>query len=159
MSSIGQRESFSPEGLSGASVVTAEAVVAWTPIRVFISEKYGTGTLMMIQESVEHALPEPEFIEQPGEFGTTLWRDWITDRAIAALGLTDRQRAVLPHLKLHRRITNAEYRGITGVTERTASRDLEDLVNKGVLERTARTGRGAGYRVATKPDINPTNPT
>lgn len=93
------------------------------------------------------------------EFGATLWRDWLTDRAITSLGLTDRQRAALPHLKLQRRITNAEYRGITGVTERTAGRDLEDLVNKGVLERTARTGRGAGYRVVTKPDINPTNPT
>ncbi len=122
-------------------------------------EKYGTGTLMMIQESIEHALPEPAFIQQPGEFGTTLWRDWITDRAIAALGLTDRQRAVLPHLKLHRRITNAEYREITGVTDRTAGRDLDDLVGKGLLERTARTGRGAAYRVVTKPDINPTNPT
>lgn len=122
-------------------------------------EKYGTGTLMMIRGSIEHALPEPEFIQQPGEFGATLWRDWLTERVITSLGLSERQQTVLPHLKVHRRITNAEYRGITGVTDRTAGRDLEDLVNKGVLERTARTGRGAGYRVVTKPDINPTNPT
>ena len=122
-------------------------------------EKYGTGTLMMIRESVEHALPEPVFIQQPGEFGARLWRDWITDSLIVSLALTERQQSVLPHLKLYRRITNAEYRGITGVTERTAGRDLEDLVSKGLLERTARTGRGAAYRVVTKPDRNPTNPT
>jgi ATP-dependent DNA helicase RecG len=122
-------------------------------------EKYGTGTLMMIRESVEHALPEPEFNQQPCEFGATLWRDWLTDSVIANLDLSERQRAVLPHLKLHRRITNAEYREITGVTDRTASRDLDDLVGKGVLERTARTGRGAGYRVVAKPDTNRTNPT
>ena len=83
----------------------------------------------------------------------------MTDRLIAPLALTDRQRSVLPHLKLHRRITNAEYRGITGVTERTAGRDLDDLVSKGLLERTARTGRGAAYRVVAKPDRNRTNPT
>jgi predicted HTH transcriptional regulator len=122
-------------------------------------EKYGTGTLMMIRESVDHALPEPEFIQQPGEFGARLWRDWITDSLIVSLALTERQQAVLPHLKLHRRITNAEYRGITGVTERTAGRDLQDLVNKGLLERTAVTGRGAAYQVVAKPDRNPTNPT
>jgi predicted HTH transcriptional regulator len=122
-------------------------------------EKYGTGTLMMIRESVEHALPEPEFNHQPGEFGATLWRDWLTDSVIANLDLSERQRAVLPHLKMHRRITNAEYREITGVTDRTAGRDLDDLVGKGVLERTARTGRGAGYRVVAKPDTNRTNPT
>ena len=122
-------------------------------------EKYGTGTLMMIRESVEHALPEPEFIQHPGEFGAKLWRDWMTDRVIASLALSERQQSVLPHLKLNRRITNAEYRGITGVTGRTAGRDLDDLVSKDLLERTARTGRGAAYRVVAKPDRNPTNPT
>ena len=30
-------------------------------------EKYGTGTLMMIRESVEHSLPEPDFAERAGE--------------------------------------------------------------------------------------------
>lgn len=122
-------------------------------------EKFGTGTLMMIRESLEHALPEPEFIGQPGEFGVTLWRDWLTDRIVTSIGLSERQRAVMPHLKLQRQITNAEYRGITGVTDRTARRDLEDLVKKGVLERTARTGRSAAYRLVSKPAINRTNRT
>jgi ATP-dependent DNA helicase RecG len=108
-------------------------------------EKYGTGTLMMIRESLAHALPEPDFLQQPGEFGATLWRDWLTERAINRLELNERQRAVIPHLKLSRRITNTEYRQLTGTTDRTATRDLEELVRKGVLERTARTGRGTGY--------------
>lgn len=120
-------------------------------------EKYGTGTLMMIQESVEHALPEPEFIQQPGEFGTTLWRDWLTDRAVSSLGLNERQRSVVPHLKLSRTITNAEYRGITGASARTATRDLDDLVSKGVLERAGEVGRGVLYRLAQKRARNAPN--
>ena len=71
-------------------------------------EKYGTGTLMMIRESIEHALPEPEFKQQPGEFGAILWRDWLTEKAIAALVLNERQRTVVPHLKVQRWVTNAE---------------------------------------------------
>jgi len=122
-------------------------------------EKYGTGTLMMIRESVEHALPEPDFGQRPGEFSATLWRDWLTASVLAGLDLNDRQKKVIPHLKISRQITNAEYRQLTGATDRTAARDLEDLVNKGLLMKTAKTGRGAAYRLAQKPAINPTNPT
>jgi ATP-dependent DNA helicase RecG len=121
-------------------------------------EKYGTGTLMMIQECVGHALPEPDFDQQPGEFVTILWRDWLTAHLLAGLNLNDRQNAVIPHLKISRQITNAEYRQLTGATERTAARDLEDLVSKGLLMKTAKTGRGTAYRLILKPVINPTNP-
>lgn len=121
-------------------------------------EKYGTGTLMMIQESIEHALPEPDFDQQPGEFATTLWRDWFTAHVLAGLNLNDRQNAVIPQLKISRQITNAEYRQLTGATDRTAARDLEELVRKGLLMKTAKTGRSTAYRLVRKPAINPTNP-
>ncbi len=120
-------------------------------------EKYGTGTLMMIRQSVEHALPEPEFIGKPGEFGTTLWRDWLTERVVNALSLNERQRAILPILKLNRRTTNAEYRQVTGASVRTATRDLDDFVNKGVLERSGTIGRGVLYRLPPKPATNAPN--
>jgi ATP-dependent DNA helicase RecG len=122
-------------------------------------EKYGTGTLMMIRDSVEHALPEPDFAQTPGEFVATVWRDWLSAPVLARLRLSDRQLSVVPHLKATRLITNAEYRRHTGTTERTAARDLDDLVKKGVLEKTAKTGRGAAYRLALKPAINRTNRT
>jgi predicted HTH transcriptional regulator len=35
-------------------------------------EKFGTGTLMMIRESLAHALPEPDFVERSGELVTTV---------------------------------------------------------------------------------------
>ena len=72
-------------------------------------EKYGTGTLMMIRESVEHSLPEPDFEQRAGEFSVTVWRDWLTEQVVAALGLNERQSRVLAHLKAAGRITNQEY--------------------------------------------------
>ena len=120
-------------------------------------EKYGTGTLMMIQESVGHALPEPDFTGGPGEFKVTLWRDWLTGSVLASLNLNDRQRAVIPHLKISRQLTNADYRHLTGAIERTAARDLDNLVNQGLLVKTAKTGRGMAYHLALKPDINRTD--
>lgn len=122
-------------------------------------EKYGTGTLMMIRESVEHALPEPDFAQTPGEFVATLWRDWLTAPVLAGLSLNDRQQLIVPHLKVSQHITNAEYREFTGATERTAARDLEELVRKGVVEKTAKTGRGTAYRLVSKAAINPPNRT
>ncbi|MBU2602974.1 MAG: DUF4062 domain-containing protein [Actinobacteria bacterium] len=113
-------------------------------------EKYGTGTLMMIQQTVEHALPEPDFTQGPGEFVVTLWRDWLTESVVRAFRLNERQSLVIPHLKISRQITNAEYRALTGAPERTASRDLDSMVKKGILLKAAKTGRGTSYSLAVK---------
>ncbi len=121
-------------------------------------EKFGTGTLMMIRESRAHALAEPDFSAGSGEFVLTLWRDWLTDQVLAALGLNERQMAFIPHLKIQRKVTNLDYQRATGALDRTATRDLDDLTAKGVLQKVGRTGRGAHYLLAPKQDINPTNP-
>jgi predicted HTH transcriptional regulator len=122
-------------------------------------EKFGTGTLMMIRESRAHALPEPDFTAASGEFVLTLWRDWLTDQVLATLGLNGRQQAFIPRLKIQRKVTNLDYQKATGALDRTATRDLDDLTAKGVLQKVGRTGRGTHYLLAPKPDINPTNAT
>jgi len=122
-------------------------------------EKYGTGTLMMIRESVEHALPEPMFKQSGGEFVAVVGRDWLTEEFLTSLKLSDRQFRAVMHVKLHGHITNSVYRGIVGVSESTALRDLRFLANLGLLEKTERTGRTAQYELAkAKPVINPSNP-
>jgi predicted HTH transcriptional regulator len=112
-------------------------------------EKYGTGTLMMIQESLAHNLPEPVFAQRGGEFTTVLWRDWLTDRVMAELGLNDRQKRAMIHIKQSGRIANVEYQRITGATRKTAARDLDDLVDKHVLRRVGEK-RGSHYVMAGK---------
>ena len=86
-------------------------------------------------------------------------RDYLQPSAVQVSVFNERQSAIIPHLKISRRITNAEYRELTRVIARTASRDLEDLVAKGVLQKSAKTGRGTTYTLVQKPDINRTNKT
>jgi Fic family protein len=43
-----------------------------------------------------------------------------------------------------------EYQILTGAIPKTAARDLEDLVAKGVLARIGRTGRGTHYVLSSK---------
>jgi len=113
-------------------------------------EKYGTGTLMMIRESLAHDLPEPNFAQRGGEFTVALWRDWLTDRVMAELGLNERQRQAIIHLKTRTRIANSEYQALVRVARATATRDLEGLLIKGVLEKVGTTGKGTYYVLAKK---------
>jgi ATP-dependent DNA helicase RecG len=120
-------------------------------------EKYGTGTLMMIRESIEHSLPEPDFGQRAGEFTATVWRDWLTEAVLAASDLNDRQSLVIAHIKETGRVTSQEHRQLTGATPRTATRDLDDLVGKGLLRKVGTVGRGAHYAIQGKPDRKQTN--
>lgn len=122
-------------------------------------EKAGTGTQMMIALCRDAGLPEPDFEERHGSVVVTLWRDWLTDEVLSSLEISDRQRDALSFVKTRGRITNRDHRELTGVVSRTASRDLEDLVDKGVLRRVGMTGRSTYYVLARKLDRNRTNRT
>jgi len=116
-------------------------------------EKAGTGTLDMIRLCRGAGLPEPEFEQRGNQFVVTLWRDWLTEEIIGALGLNDRQRKAINVLRKERRLTNSKYQEVTGVSRATAKRDLDDLVGKGLIILTG-AGRGAYYQVPKKRLIN-----
>ncbi len=112
-------------------------------------EKYGTGTLMMIELCREYGRPEPRFEQRDGEFVVTLWRDWLTPSLLARLGLNARQQQALQVLAQEGRLTNARYQAATGASRPTAKRDLEDMVTKRVLVPKG-AGRGAHYELPEK---------
>lgn len=107
-------------------------------------EKAGTGTLDMIALFRAAGLPEPEFRQDGGMFVQTLWRDWLTPKTIGALGLRERQLAALALVRQNGRTTNADYQKAAGVPRKTAARDLDDLVAKGILVRQGER-RGTHY--------------
>ena len=113
----------------------------------------------MIARVREAGLPEPEFRQDGGTFVQPLWRDWLTPKALASLGLSERQKKAIDFVRASARIGNSEYQRLTGATEKTASRDLDDLVSKGVLERSGTTGRGTHYVLGPKGDIKGTKGT
>jgi ATP-dependent DNA helicase RecG len=112
-------------------------------------EKYGTGTLMMIRESLAHALPEPDFVQRGGEFTITVWRDWLTPKVIAELDINHRQVQAVAHVRKVGRITNSEYQQLTGATRKTAARDLDSLVAKNIFIRVGEK-RGSYYALKEK---------
>lgn len=122
-------------------------------------EKAGTGTLDMIARCREASLPEPNFRQDGGQWVVTLWRDWLTDEVMTSMDLSEKQRQALAFVKTNGRITNKDYRELTGVIIRTASRDLDDLVRKGVFKKVGTTGRSTNYVLADKLDMKRTNRT
>ncbi len=134
-------------------------LIAEPLFRVKYVEKAGTGTTDMIADCRKAGLPEPDFEQRGPHFVVTLWRDWLTAKVLDEIGLNDRQMKAVTHVKTHGRITNKDYRELTETIIRTASRDLEDLVIKGVMRKIGVTGRNAHYVLARKQDIKRTNRT
>lgn len=98
----------------------------------------------MIELCREAGLPEPQFEQRSGSFVITLWRDWLTPDVLAKFNLNERQIMGLALLRSEGRITSGTYQEQTGVSRQTATRDLEDMVLKGILDRHG-TRRGAFY--------------
>jgi ATP-dependent DNA helicase RecG len=107
-------------------------------------EKAGTGTLDMIARCREAGLPEPDFEQRGGQWVVTIWRDWLTAEVLAGFHLNDRQLKGLAGLRLEGRLTSGRYQEQTDISRQTATRDLEDMVKKGILERRGER-RGAFY--------------
>ncbi len=127
--------------------------------RIKYVEKAGTGTTDMIADCRNAGLPEPEFEQRGPYFVVTVWRNWLTKEVMTGLGLGERQIKAVMHVKVHGRITNRDYCDLTETIYRTASRDLQDLVSKGILRKIGVTGRNVHYVISRKQDINRTNGT
>ena len=113
-------------------------------------ERVGSGTQAMISLCREAGLPEPQFGQRGGFFVVTLWRDWLTTSVLTQLALNDRQRRAVLIAKTEGRLSNLEYQETFDVSKPTASRDLEDMVRKGVLEKVGITGKGTHYILSRK---------
>lgn len=110
-------------------------------------EKAGSGTQAMIELCREAGLPEPEFEQRRDSFVVTLRRDWLTDDVLAGYDLNDRQLRAIVYLKTHSVITNSTYQTEFAASKRTASRDLDEMAAKGIVEKVGTTGRGVRYRI------------
>ncbi len=70
----------------------------------------------------------------------------IVPRAAPLDDLNERQRKLLDHLARHGRCTNREYYEMAGTSPRTGLRDLQDLIDRGLVVRDGKR-RGAVYRL------------
>ncbi len=112
-------------------------------------EKWGSGTNRIIEECRKLGLPEPEWREQQG-IVLSLRKDRLTEDFLLEQDLSDRQLQAVAYVKKRRRITNQEYQELVGVKKRTASDELRELEEKGILERVGSTGKGTYYKIKGK---------
>jgi predicted HTH transcriptional regulator len=87
-------------------------------------------------------LTEPQFRQAGDRWVATLWRDWLSPNVITEHGLNERQAKGLALLRGAFQLTNSEYRAVAEATAKTAARNLDELVEKGILRR-----EGAGREV------------
>lgn len=97
--------------------------------------------------------PEPTLRDTGGSFIITLYgldigkalaEGEAVAMDLAALGLNERQQRAVAHVQEHGQITGREYRAINDIGKTIASRELADLVNRGLFERRGE-GRSTHY--------------
>ncbi|MDP2736104.1 MAG: ATP-binding protein, partial [bacterium] len=120
-------------------------------------EKWGTGTTKMIRSCKDQDLPAPEFEDTGSLFRVTFAKDPYTKGRLLRIGLSERQIQVVLLVKEKGSITNTEYQERVNVAKRTATRDLSELVDRGIFEQIGRRGKGIAYRLrsSTKGPVGP----
>lgn len=124
--------------------------------RIKYVEKAGTGTTDMIADCRNAGLPEPDFEQRGPYFVVTVWRDWLTDEVLAEYDLNDRQKKAVIYLKKHKRISNSEYQKVAVCIKKTATRDLNNLKEKGIITQIGSRGPSVHYVISKKRDIKGT---
>jgi ATP-dependent DNA helicase RecG len=109
-------------------------------------EQWGTGTLRMIDLCRAAGLPDPEFAETSGAFIVTFRQSKLTREHLERLGLNERQVKAVEYAKAKGSLTNADYVQLTGVSRNWATKELKELVEKGVLKQVGR-GKGSRYQL------------
>ena len=104
-------------------------------------EKLGTGVRRMIDAMKEHGLELPQFELKGDLLKVTLWGSgerFMELAENAVQGLSKRQSEAIKYLQAHQSLTRKEYCELTGISPRTAHRDLAGLVERGLLIETLR---------------------
>ncbi len=116
-------------------------------------EQWGKGTNKIIEWCKDHGLEEPDFEEIGGSFVVRVSApenilDLVPDKRklnLKELGLNERQLEALRAMVNEKKaMTNAIYREMFKTSDRSALRDLKDLVEKGLIKRKGKR-RGAEY--------------
>jgi ATP-dependent DNA helicase RecG len=102
-------------------------------------EEWGTGTNRIINQCKAFELPEPIFEERAGSFVVTIRKFPSFER------LNNRQIKAISYIKKEGNITNKKYQEINNVSKRTASSELSELVERGILRRKGEGRRNLCY--------------
>jgi ATP-dependent DNA helicase RecG len=108
-------------------------IIADVFFKAGLIETWGRGTIKIIEECKNAGLPEPKFEVLNGGIVVTFFRNVLSKEKLIEKGLNKRQLIAVEYLKNNDFLTNSIYQDICKTSERTASRDLEQLTNKKIL--------------------------
>ena len=99
-------------------------------------QQVGSGTLEMVKQCNNQRVPEPEFaLVRNVEFRTILPRNTYPESFLQKAGISERQRRAVELVRKKVNISLSDLREVyTEITRRTLSRDLQDLVDKGIFK-------------------------
>jgi ATP-dependent DNA helicase RecG len=112
-------------------------------------EEVGTGTNKIIQWCKEWGLPEPDFEYTGTSLIVTLRKSKLTKEYLESLGLNEKQKKIVDHLKVHKKITSGDIQKMFNVVRITANRYIKSLIEIGVIERKG-IGKGTYYILKIK---------
>ncbi|NLN96684.1 MAG: transcriptional regulator [Bacteroidales bacterium] len=108
--------------------------IANTLFRSGYIESWGRGIEKMISFCKEARIPEPNYSFEASDFLVEFRKDIYHQEYLVELGLNERQVKAVLFVKENGKITNSEYQLLNKISSRTAARDLESLVEIGVLK-------------------------
>lgn len=110
-------------------------------------ESWGRGIRKMINECILIGIPKPKLFYDMSGFWVEFSKGTYNEKHLKSLGLNSRQIKAIKYLNENRRITNSEYQTIHKVSRNTATRDLTELVEKGLIKSSDTKGAGSYYEL------------
>ncbi|GHT76964.1 hypothetical protein FACS189463_2980 [Bacteroidia bacterium] len=96
-------------------------------------DSWGSGIMKIVNSCKAAGLPTPTLEEDMGGFMVKLFKDIYSEEELKNKGLNERQIEALSFFKSQKEITTSEYVKKFKITDRTARRDLVELVEKELL--------------------------
>lgn len=84
-------------------------------------------------------------VEEQEGVSVTLLKDIYTEDRLRTLNLNERQIKTLLYVREHGKITNSEYQKLNSLGKTVSTTELQDLMDKKLLEKIGTTGRGTRY--------------
>ncbi|PKP55549.1 MAG: hypothetical protein CVT89_08145 [Candidatus Altiarchaeales archaeon HGW-Altiarchaeales-2] len=101
-------------------------------------EDVGGGTTDIIQLCKDSELAEPKFEEKMGYLIVTIYRSVLTEKHLDDMNISERQKKAINYMKTHGKIKRTECEKLHGLSERSANRELKEMVMKKIVKKTGR---------------------
>ncbi|MFH1127515.1 MAG: RNA-binding domain-containing protein [archaeon] len=143
-----------PDGVTPENIVSAQfsrnPVIARVFHDVEYIEEYGNGIDRLLEEVKNHPLKPkmPRFVDIKSAVIATLYKPDVEKFKLEALGLNERQKKSLEYVEKYGKIDNKTHQTLCNATKSTATRDLQELTEKGLLTKIGKKGRGTYYVVS-----------